>query len=630
MFPTGHWETYVSSGFANDFKEQVRANTDIVDLVSSYTTLQPKGHDYVGLCRFHDDHRPSMTVSRERQSFKCWSCGEGGDCFSFVMKAEAIAFPEALELLARRAGLEMPRSSQARRQSDDKSQAYEALRWAETEFHRCLLTAAQAEPVRGYLRDRGVTKDAIAEFRLGYHPDDWHWLQRGALGKFSGAQLAAARLVTERREGEGFVDYFVNRVMFPIRDDRGRTVAFGGRALPGSQQEDRGKYFNSPESPLFSKSKLLYGLDMAKDTVRTSGSAIVVEGYTDCISARQHGINNAVATLGTALTEAHVRNLKRFANRVVLLFDGDTAGRNAAERSISHFLALDVDLRILALPDGLDPADFLEKHGTEALKSAIENAPDAPEYKLRSLIEQHGLATVDARARILNDMLDVVGRAPRLSGTSRENVILGKLAQRLMLDESGVRKQLTDARRRAAASQRPASATSAVPSPAPQADRDALLERDLLTIMLVAPQWTSAIQTAVGPDDFRDARARQIAQICFDLAEQGLPASYDQLMAAIEDPELKRFLVELEHESRDKRVEQLLRQDPTDETANEWPLLLTQAVERWQWRRREQSHELAKGEMAQQSEPMEGWDEQVVAQLRRANEFHQARAGKRT
>lgn len=632
----------MSSGFSNDFKEQVRSSTDIVDLIGGYTTLEPKGRDYVGLCRFHDDHRPSMTVSRERQSYKCWSCGEGGDCFSFVMKAEAITFPEALEMLARRAGLDVPRTAEGRRQSDERSQLYEALKWAEDEFHRCLTSSPLAEAARAYLKERAFPQDAVTKFRLGFHPDDWHWLQRQTSGKFSAGQLAAARLVTERRDRDGFVDYFVNRLMFPIRDDRGRTVAFGGRALPGSSQVDRGKYFNSPESPLFAKSKLLYGLDTAKEAIRKNGTAVVVEGYTDCISAHLHGIGNAVATLGTALTEAHVRNLKRFANRVVLVFDGDEAGRNAAERSISHFLALDVDLRILALPDGLDPADFLDARGTEALNAAIDASPDAWEYKLKTSIAQHGLQTVDARGRILGDMLGLLARAPGLAGTPRENIVLGKLAQRLMVDESGVRRQYLNLKQHDTRAQRPAQQGSSQPSPdlrfdesrrqqtGQRRDRNFLLEREVLQVLLVAPEWVGVIRESVGLDEFGDTQAREIAQTCFDLAEQGLAPGYDRLMATLEDSELKRFVVELEHEARDKGVEQLLRHDAVDSDGAGWPRFLSEAVEKWQWRRREQSHELSKGELAQQSAAMDGWDDDVVAALRRQSEFHQARAGKKT
>jgi DNA primase len=361
------------SGLPSDIKELVRSRTDLIALVGESVALhsQRGGRMFKALCPFHDDHNPSMEVNPERQTYRCWVCNKGGDCFSWVMEYEGVGFREALVSLANRAGVEIPKYQGHRDEGptvNDKSSLYEVMAWAETEFHRFLLNAAQAERAREYLRSRHFSKATIEEYRLGYHPDSWEWIQERARNKFSQEQLLAARLIQERDKGNGYYDLFLDRVLFPIQDERGRCVAFGGRQLPDSKYNSGGKYFNSPEGILFHKSKLIFGLNKARDAIRKTGTAVVMEGYVDCIKAHQAGVLNAVATLGTALTEQHVAFLKRLAERVVLVYDGDDAGQKAAVKAVEKFLAQDVDLRVLTLPENLDPDEFLDAHGTDAFE----------------------------------------------------------------------------------------------------------------------------------------------------------------------------------------------------------------------------------------------------------------------
>ena len=341
---------------SNDFREAVRTRTDLVSLIGESVGLKSLrgGREFIGLCPFHDDHNPSMHVYPDRQTFRCWVCNTGGDCFTFVMEESKVGFREALEMLAKRANLEMPRNfsrGEAGASQGDKSQIMEALLWAQNLFHAMLFRDhPAAKTALSYLeQQRGLSRETIKQFRLGYHPDDWNWLTNQARGKFSPEVLEAARLIGKRENGPGYYDNFVNRILFPIWNERGQPVAFGGRVMPGAD-DSHGKYWNSPESVVFHKSRLVYALNIARDAIRKTDHAIVTEGYTDCIALHQAGITNVVGTLGTALTDQHVATLRRFVPKVVLVYDGDDAGQMAAERAVERFLAQDVDLRILTLP----------------------------------------------------------------------------------------------------------------------------------------------------------------------------------------------------------------------------------------------------------------------------------------
>lgn len=637
-------------GFSSEFKELVRSRTDLVELVGESVQLTPLrgGADHVGLCPFHDDHSPSFHVYPDRQSYRCWVCDEGGDCFSFLMKLENVEFPEALRMLAERAHLEIPKSQGGRSggQEPSKPQLYDVLTWAENEFHRCLLESPAGERARDYLRQRGFTAEIIARFRVGYHPDDWQWLLNRARNKFSPAQLIDARVCGQNKGTDRPFDYFVDRVMFPIRDGRARCVAFGGRQLPDRPQPNTGKYLNSHDSPLFAKSKLLYGLDVARDTIRRSEVAVVMEGYTDCMMAHQYGVENVVATLGTALTEIHVLNLKRLARRVVLVYDGDEAGQRAAERSISKFLAQEVDLRILTLPGGLDPADFLAEQGGDAFQEQIEQAGEAWEYKLAHCIQQYGtnygglykLDSIDARQRVLDDMLDLLSQVPRLSGSIRQDMILGKLSQRLQLDEQAVRKRLGEIRRKQARRVSGGASNTIRVDGAEEADsspkentKHHLLERELLEIIFAAPDIVETIRQQVEPSEYLHPPLRELLKLCYQLSERGILPSYEQVTVELEDIELKQLAVEISDSSRAKNIAGKLqeagqnrRNEPPDES------FVAEVIRHLKWRQEEASHELSKGQMGERSATSTGLDANDKELLRMISEFHQKRATKKT
>ena len=435
---------------SSDFKEQVRSQTEIVALIGESVTLVPErgGQEFKCLCPFHDDHNPSMRIYPERQSYRCWVCDEAGDVFSWVMKREGLNFPEALEVLANRAHIEIPRRSKGEASNfARKNDLYEVLKWAEIQFHDCLLTSPAGEVARLYLDGRGYTDETIAKFKLGYHPNDWEWLIKRAGKQFSTKLLVEARLIAARPNSSSYYDYFVHRVLFPIHDEQRRTVAFGGRVIPGQSNDDQAKYWNSPESTVFYKSQVLFGLPDAKDGIKEEKCVLVTEGYADCIACQQFGVSNVVATLGTALTDRHVTRLKAFAPKIVMVYDGDEAGQNAANRAIGMLLEQSVDLRVMTLPDGQDPDDYLQENGTAAFRELVAEAPEAWEFRLRFEIAKNGIDAINGREQVADAMLNLVASVPRLAGTAREDLIIGRVATRLRMNEKTLRKQLERVRK---------------------------------------------------------------------------------------------------------------------------------------------------------------------------------------
>ena len=612
----------MSSGFSLDFKEQVRSQTNLVDLVAESVSLVPQrgGRDYLGLCPFHEDHNPSFHVYPDRQSWRCWVCADGGDCFSFVMKKDGLDFREALEFLARRANIELPRERtfHSKEQRQNRLGLYDLLNWAADEFHTCLLESREGQQAREYLRNRGLSDEMISTFRLGFHPNDWTWILRKGSGTYSREQMLEAKLIgISDRTGKDF-DYFVNRVLFPICDERGRVVAFGGRSLPGLAEPNSAKYWNSPESPLFSKSKILYGFDLAKDAVRRSERLIVTEGYTDCIVAHQSGFPETVCTLGTALTEQHVALLKRFTRNVTLVYDGDDAGRMASLRSLSKFLSQDLDLRILTLPKQFDPADFLLQEGSDRFRKLLDSAPDAWDFKLQSSLQRIGMDSIDSRHHILDEMLTLIHEVPRLSGTARETMILAKLAQQLGIPERVVRTRQTELQHTSGSSRHSENMEYSVDESgisfrtfwsdgAKVPSKNDRLECELLEIMLTIPEHITTIRQHIGSEDFYNPYLRTIWNVCIDLYEDERVPDYETVISRVEDSVLKNLLTLIDEQSQQKGLYALLtqpteqeQQEPlqeqqeqqhqADQAATTSPDLLAEVISQFQLRREHLQH----------------------------------------
>ena len=631
---------------SEDFKELVRSRTDIVRLISETVTLFAKGRDFKGLCPFHDDHNPSFTVNPEKQTYRCWSCQKGGDCFSFVMENDKLNFRETLEMLARRAGLELPASlSRGPAEPKDKPHLYDALEWAENEFHHCLLSTAIAERARNYLQSRGFTHASIAKFKLGYHPESWDWLIQRAKGRFDSELLVRASLAKERDGNTGYYDQFVDRVMFPIHDERGRTVAFGGRILPDSTSKPDAKYLNSSETPVFSKSRICYALDVAREAIKRTGTVMVMEGYADCVKAHQGGIHNAVATLGTSLTESHVTVLKRLAKKVVLIFDGDRAGMDAAEKAIPRFLAQDVDLRILTVPDGLDPDEFIDQRGGETLLQLAEEVPEAFEYQLRLLLARHGKTTLIGRQNVLDGMLNLLTLSPGIVNTLKEDLLVGRLPQRLGLPEMDVRRRLkqlsrgTIRRGGSAAPERKVAAGTRrddaeqlrrkqlVDSLQRSARNDEQLECEFLQLLFSHPDLIHAARREIGLDDFRHELLQEILSVWFDMQEESIEPSYSRLLSRIECPQQKRLVVWIEEQSSRRNAKKTLAASSTagTETAEEG---LRRVIDLIKWIRSRDAHQAAKSLLVERPSETEKLTAESCAVLEQAARFHRERTAK--
>lgn len=550
------------SGTSNDAKEQVKRAINIVDLVGDYLQLRREGRAYKALCPWHDDSRPSLQVNPERQSWKCWPCDVGGDIFSFVMKIEGVSFPEALKMLAERAGIEITTNARPGA-ADEKKLLYQAMAWAEEQYHQFLLKAEAAAPARKYLAERGITPDSILRFHLGYAPEDWEWIAaRARETRYNTQVLEAIDVVRRRSSGQGFYDTFRGRVLFPIRDTQGRPVAMGGRVLPGA--DDRGaKYLNSRETAIFTKSSLLYALDQARDVIVKKKSAVVMEGYTDVLIAHQSGVTNAVAALGTSFGERHMQLLRRYADRVVLVLDGDDAGRRRTDQLLELFIAQPVDLRILTLPDELDPCDFLLARGSAAFDELLASATDALEHKFRSAT---GKLTADSNLheanQALEEVLSTLARAARPPGAGaaaaqlKEDQILNRLSMRFGLAEERIRARLTSLRRAASGSRERGGRASAQPrESAPQAinrtpPMDAA-ERELLEVVLQSPALLEKLRQEFLAEQLSSPQAHAILSKCFEWSE-GDVTLFDRLLTEFDEPDMKSLLVDLDERGRAK------------------------------------------------------------------------------
>ena len=537
----------------DDLKERVRDAIDIVDLAGGYISLKRAGRGLVGLCPWHDDSRPSLQINPERQTFRCWVCDIGGDVFNFVMRMEKLEFREALEQLADRAGIEIPRG-RAGLPTDDRAALVRVCGWAAERYHACLLGAAEAGPARDYLAGRGLDRRTIDRFQLGFAPQSWDWLLRHAASAgISPTDLVRAGLAVERQERTGHYDRFRGRVMFPIRDPQGRCVAFGGRVLPGS--DDPAKYINSPETPLFSKSAMLYGLDTARQAMSASRRAVVVEGYTDCLAARQVGIDDVVAVLGTALGERHAKLLRRYADRIVLLLDGDDAGRRRANEILDVLLAEPIDVRIARMPAGVDPCEFVLEHGREAFESLVAAAIDPLDYRmeeaLASLAPDAGDdAALAALESVLRALARVSPRSP-LSPSQRQlraDQILGRLSRRFGISREVLANRLRDLR---SASGQPALAPAA-PAVA-SLPRLPAWDREVIEVLVGVPDSIGLIVRQPDGTGLETTAARTVLAAAERLHREGRPVALPSLLLEIGDPDLQSLLVAADESSASRR-----------------------------------------------------------------------------
>ncbi len=385
--------------FDPSFIDKVRDANNIVDIISKYTQLKPAGSRHTGLCPFpdHNEKTPSFSVTEDKQLYYCFGCKKSGNIFHFVQALQGLSFVESIEFLANKAGIPIPKSEQERnpalqRMNDEKKSAYQLLQSAAQFYHNNLLKLPETHPAKQYCKKRNITPEMVKEFQLGFAPDSWDslksFLASRKISEKLGKMLGLLKL---KRSGDGLYDQYRNRLMFPIVTQAEKHVGFGGRVLDDSLP----KYINSSESIVFHKSKILYGLDQTSKYIRTKDYVIVVEGYMDLLALYSHGVQNVVATLGTALTPQHAKLISRYTSKVVLLFDGDKAGQAAAKKSLAILLEEKLLPRSVVLPDNMDPDDYINKNGVDSFKEQVAASEDLFFIVMNDLFKNYKGAATD-------------------------------------------------------------------------------------------------------------------------------------------------------------------------------------------------------------------------------------------
>jgi DNA primase len=548
-------------GLSESTRAAIKQAVDIVVLIGEYLPLHRAGSTYKALCPFHDDHNPSLNVYPERQSFKCWACGAGGDVFDFVKDYERVDFPEALRMLAERAGVVLDKpTTRPTSEGPSKTELLEVHDWAERLYAEAF---GQHPEVQAYVAGRGLTPASVEAFHLGFAPESRDWLIAHAKKRgLSLALLEHAGLVV--REPDSTRVRFRGRLIFPIHDLRGRPIGFGGRILPAFEQrmaeagKSVAKYVNSPETLLFQKRRTLYAADLARASAREAGWVAVVEGYTDVIAAHQVGLANVVGTLGTALGDDHVQALRRLADRVVLVFDGDEAGQTAAERALELFLGHEIDVRVLTLPADRDPCDFLLTEGTQAFLDLVGGSADPLEFTIARAEARFDFGSAEGARRAAEWVLGILNRVPRPNRMGLNLKVakaLDTLSRRLGLPVEDLKRRLHQLQR--VRRPPPPGAENLVSTPATaespvvrtQAIRPSELDptdRELLEIALNDSSVVSQLASQVPVSLVREAPLRVILQACYDLHFEGEPPTLDRVALRLDDPAVRALALNLD------------------------------------------------------------------------------------
>lgn len=541
--------------------EEIRARCDLAEVVSAYVTLKRAGKRLVGLCPFHNEKTPSFYVNQETQRYKCFGCGEGGDVISFLMRIEGLTFPEVAEQLARKTGVELKRSNADVRSTGERDRILRVNNLAASYFRKNLASSGSA---LDYCRARGITDEAVERYKLGLAPDGWTGLANYLEGRVNMKDAISAGLVVSRESG-GCYDVFRNRLMFPIQDVQDRIVGFGGRALG----DEPAKYINSAETPLFSKSRTLYGLNIARKTIAREDRVILVEGYLDVLSAQMAGFENTVAAMGTALTRDHVILLARYTQNAVLAYDSDSAGTAAAARSAPMFEEVGVTVRVAEMPNGEDPDSLFSKGESAVFARAIDNAVPLSDYRLNRILEKHDLATPEGRRDALAEALPVVGEIENALERERLITVLAKYHRARSsgeaLEEPQLRQEVERIRARKKQGFKPVETRAEAPGMHKDRQLSAVekAERTLLGIIIRKGQACEQVFAALSPDQFISVEAGKLAATVQELWATTGNIHMEELSKSVAGCEAEKLLNEImvgaaPWESDDVPVEDLI------------------------------------------------------------------------
>jgi DNA primase len=550
----------MSGVFDNSTVNQIQQANDIVDVVSEHVHLVKKGREMVGLCPFHDDHRPSMYVNSLKQIFKCFACGAGGDVFKFVQMRENLTFGQAIERLAQRAGIKLravkTQKDKAQEASEDidPNQLARVNVWAAKYFQKNLSDSQFGKQACEYIEQRKINPQSVKGWQIGLAVSNDDLVKQAQKQKIPVELLLKAGLVINKGS-DGFGDKFINRLMFPITDVTGRVIGFGGRAM----DEKGAKYINSPTTVLFDKSNSLYGLEQARHQIVSSGVAVVVEGYTDCIMAHQFGFTNTVATLGTSFTSGHGRILRRYAKEIILLFDSDAAGLEAANRALEVCLLRRIDIKLASVPEGKDPCDYLLTAGKKPFEQLLKSAVDVFEFKWDRLMAGFGgeRTLVDSKSA-LEEYLQAIAAAFRSGNLSvvDRGLIVNRLSKVVGLSAKEINTELS---KRLSTAQRNANyyggsnvENQKVSSIDLGKGLYAAAQREVLEVLLNEPDLFELARQKITAEDFDVPILSRIAALTFETLSAGPKVVLAAVLARAESVELGQCIVELAQAGEEK------------------------------------------------------------------------------
>ena len=511
--------------FPDSFLQELKLRSDITEIASSYVNLKRHGRNMVGLCPFHGEKTPSFNIYTENGSFYCFGCGAGGDVITFIMKIENLDYVEAVKFLAQRAGMEMPENTYDDSLSKLRMRIYEANREAARFFHATLLSQ-RGQSGLNYLRGRALSDRTIRHFGLGFADDDWNSLCNHLKNKgFSEYEIYSANLAFKRKNGNGIYDRFVNRVMFPIIDLRGNVIAFGGRIMT----DEKPKYLNTSDTPVFKKSENLFSLNNAKSS--GTRTLILCEGYMDVIALNQAGFTNAVATLGTALTNEQAVLMKRYADEVIICYDADGAGQKATARAIDILRNAGLPIKILTVPSGKDPDEFIRskgENGSAAFKLLIEKCGNDIEYRLMKLKENYNLNTTDGKVAFLNEAVKIVAT---IESPIERDVFASKLCAELEIDKNAFLEQISKVKRRDRRENIKKETRQIQAELNGQSDkinrehykkpRSSSAEEALLVYLINNPDYANSISERVTPDKFSNSLIKRYYEYVLSKIKSG-------------------------------------------------------------------------------------------------------------
>jgi len=532
--------------------DDVRNASDIVDVISVHVPLKKRGKNYVGRCPFHQEKTPSFSVSPDKQMFYCFGCGKGGNVFTFVMEHDKVSFVEAVRTLADRAGIGLPEEgAEDRAQATENEELYAACRVTAAHYVENLLRTVEGKLALEYFRHRGFSDDTIRRFGLGYAMNGWDDVAKfGEREKIDVGVMEKAGLILRRDDGSGYYDRFRGRAMFPIYSPTGRVIAFGARKM--REDDPLGKYINSPETPIYNKSRNLYGLFQAREALRAKEYAILVEGYADLISVFQAGIENVVASSGTALTEEQIQLIGRYTKTITLVYDADSAGSKATIRGVDLVIENGLDVKVAELPPGEDPDSFVRKQGKESFQKLLNGAVSFLDFKAGFYQAQGLLSTPEGKTRAVRSIVETIAK---MKDELKRTFYIKNLAEKYDIYESVIFRELekilgqqsTRARYEDRRERQEAPAPDRASAPGTETETPPVLplaERDLLKVILEhGDPLATFVFSHIHPDAFSNPLARRVVDLV--LARQGTEWEVTGLVSAIEDPALKNLVANI-------------------------------------------------------------------------------------